>query len=159
MKKFEFRLEKLMEVRRQAEKVRRQRLADIQRDIARELAMLERLNGLKDDALDELRMRGLQEALDIPGVVDGICHLQVISKQIGAQKTVIDTLRREEAHRRQEVITARRDRKVAENLRNQAYAEYLQERARLEQRFLDEIGLVQYIKGGGDEISERSVSG
>ncbi len=57
------------------------------------------------------------------------------------------------------VIIAGRDRKVVENLRSRAYAEYLEEGARLEQRFIDEIGLVQYMRKGGDEINERSVLG
>lgn len=159
MKKFRFRLAKLLEVRRQAEKVRKQRLAAIQRDIERESAMLEELVACKDCILDELRIHGLKEALDIPGVIDCHYRLQVTDEHIRAQEAAIDALRQEESRKMRKVIIAGRDRKVVENLRSRAYAEYLEEGARLEQRFIDEIGLVQYMRKGGDEINERSVLG
>lgn len=159
MKKFKFRLTRLLEVRRQAEKVRKQRLAAIQRDIERESEMLKRLIACKNHIMDELRMHGLQETLDIASVMDCQYRLQVITEHIRMRNTAICGLRQEESLKRKEVIVARRDRKVVENLRGRAYARYLQEGVRLEQRFLDEIGLVQYMKEGGDKTNEWRVLG
>ena len=159
MKRFEFRLERLLRVRLQKEKVKRQGLAAIQRDIEKEQATLERLNRSKCLAFEELRTHSLQETLDIPGVINCYYHLQAINESIQAQKAVINTLRQDEAVEREAVIAARRDRKAVENLRDQAYAGYLQEVARVEQGFLDEIGLIQYMQRGGDEKNERSILG
>lgn len=159
MKKFEFRLDNLLRVRLQTEKVTKQGLAAIRHDIEREEAKLERLKGLKGAAFDELRAHGLKETLDISAVMDCYYHLQVINEGIQAQEAVIRTLRQEEAVRREAAIAARQDRKVVENLRDRAYAGHLQEVARLEQGFLDEISLVQYIKEGGDRENESRVLG
>ncbi len=159
MKKFEFRLEKLLRVRLQAEKVKKQGLAAIRCEIEREEAKLERLNRSKGVTFDELRTHSLQETLDIPGVLHCYCRLQAIDENIQVQKTAINTLGQEEALKRQAVIAARRDRKVVENLKERAHARHLKEVARLEQRFLDEIGLIQYIKEGGDGRNESSVLG
>ncbi len=157
MKRFKFPLERLLKVRQQREQARRQDLAAIQRDIERGQVILERLDFFKDDTLDELRNRSLQGSLDIPGVIDCHYRLQVIAEHIKSKKAVIAALREEEAVERQGVITARRDKKVVENLKGRAYARYLEEGARLEQRLLDEIGIVQYMKEGGDDVNERSV--
>lgn len=159
MKRFEFRLERLLRVRQQTEKVKRQRLAAIRRDVEREQAILERLKGSRDNVLNELRAYSLQGVLDIPCVVDCYYRLQLIDDCIKAQKAVIDNLKRKEALERQAVIAARRDRKAVENLRDRAYAKHLHEQARIEQRFLDEVGLVQYMKEGGDKTNERSILG
>lgn len=159
MKRFKFPLERLLRVRQQTEKVKRQRLAAIRRDVEREQAILERLKSSKESVLNELKAHSLQGVLDIPCVVDCYYRLQLIDDCIQAEKAVIDNLKRKEAMERQAVIAARRDRKVTENLRARAYARYLQEGAYLEQRFLDEIGLVQYMKEGGDKTNERSVLG
>jgi flagellar export protein FliJ len=148
MRKFKFSLAKLLEVRRRMEKIRKQKLAAIQRDIDREMATLRVLNSYKNEAIYALKTLGLKETLDIPGIINRHYDLKTITEQIEQQKAAISTLKEKESIKRHEVIISRQNRRVVENLKDQAYAEYLKEGERLRQKSLDEIGLFQHIREG-----------
>ncbi|MEW6227797.1 MAG: flagellar export protein FliJ [Bacillota bacterium] len=156
MRKFKFRLQKLLEVRRLGENLRRQELAKARQALDREKSTLARLEEACAEVMQELRA-GSEGALDVDRIA--ICHryLGLLTRHIEDQRAAVDRLAREEAAKRAAVIAARRERMMIEKLKERAYARYREEVARVEQAFLDEVGTIRYSREGGDELSGGTV--
>ncbi|NLG79667.1 MAG: flagellar export protein FliJ [Firmicutes bacterium] len=151
MRRFRFRLQKLLEVRRLKEDALRQELARAQEALQREKAVLERLGAAHGATLEELRA-SVGGTLDVQWIAAYHRYLGFLAHRIEEQRAVVDRAAREEAAKREALIAARRARKVVEKLKERAYARYCEEVAREEQAFLDEVGTTRYVRKGGEEL-------
>jgi len=156
MKRFKFRLQKLLEVRRLKEDALRQELARAQEAVRREKAVLERLTAARGATIDALRAN-VGGALDVQWIAAYHGYLGFLARRIEEQRAVVDRAAREEVRKREALIAARRARKVVEKLRERAYARYREEVSRAEQAFLDEVGTMRYARKGGEDLSGHAV--
>ncbi len=150
MKRFRFRLQKLLEVKQLREDLRKQELAAAQRALERERAELARLEAAWARALADLRdeCRG---TLDVETIRLRHRHLALLGRRMIEREAAVQRLAREEAARREALVEARRGRLTVERLKERAYARYRLEAARVEQAFLDEVGTTRYAREGGDD--------
>lgn len=156
MRRFKFRLQKLLEVRQLREDALRQELARAQEAVRREKAVLEKLRAARGAALEGLRAN-VDGALDVQWIAAYHRYLEFLACRIEEQRAVVDRAVREEALKREALIAARRARKVVEKLRERAYARYREEVSRSEQAFLDEVGTMRYARKGGEDLSGDTV--
>jgi len=156
VKRFRFRLQKLVEVRRLKEDALRQELARAQEALERERAVLGKLAGARGATLEELRA-SVGGRLDVEWIAAYHRYLGFLAHRIREQGAVVDRLAREEAAKREALIAARRARMVVEKLKERAYARYREEIGRMEQAFLDEVGTIRYARKGGDDLSGSTV--
>lgn len=156
MRKFRFRLQKLLEIRRLKEDLQRQELARARQALDREKANLAELKGVQAEAIDELRA-AFEGVLDVDRIASYHRYLGLLAHHIGDRQAAVGRLAREEAAKRAAVIAARRERKIVEKLKERAYARYRDEVAHMEQAFLDEVGTIRYAREGGDESSGDTI--
>lgn len=139
MRRFDFRLQRVMEVRGVKKK-------ECQRDLARSQEELNRQEQMLSQAADELKSshEGLRKALKnrcSAGLLAALEHwrsrreeaLHTQSQRTARQRHVVE-------ERREVLITAAKDEKVLERLREHALEEHRTESLREEQSFLDELG-------------------
>ncbi|MGE5584717.1 MAG: flagellar export protein FliJ [Bacillota bacterium] len=156
MRRFRFRLQKLLEVRRLKEDTLRQELARTQEALRRGNDVLEKLGAMHGATLEELRA-SVAGTLDVEWIAACHRYLGFLAHRIEEQQAAVNRLAREEAAKREALVAARRARKVVEKLRERAYARYREEFARAEQAFLDEVGVTRYARKGGEDLSGSSV--
>ncbi|MCR4402726.1 MAG: flagellar export protein FliJ [Firmicutes bacterium] len=152
MKRFRFRLEKLLEVRRLRENALQQDLARAQEALRREKGVLETLGAARGATLEALRAN-VCGTLNVQDIAAYYRYLGFLAHRIEEQRAVVERAAREEAAKRDALIAARRRRKVVEKLRERAYARYREGILREEQAFLDEVGSMRYARKGGEDLS------
>ncbi len=156
MKRFRFRLRRLLEVRRLRESIKRQELEEVRRELDRQRRILSALEQAHEGSVNDLRV-GFQGTLDLERIAVYHRYLGLLAHLIEGQRAVLESFVREEAARRVAVIEARRDRRIVEKLKDRAYARFLEQAAREEQAFLDEVSTVRYTREGGDELVGGSI--
>ncbi len=145
-KKFEFRLEQVLGLRKQVEEVRVRELSQAKGKL------LEIEKNLKEHAESESRFLGTYGEFEKTG--------QFNSDQVMAYCEYQDWLLRQEKEfrrqerewaeeverRRQKAVKASREKKLLENLREKKKSVYAKEVSAEEQRFLDEISSIAFVR-------------
>lgn len=145
MKRFNFRLQKVMEMRQWNEKLSQQRMAEAQRqreEARRNVETAETAVQQHDTELVKQMNRDIQAG-------DALTHLDYAAKLRGDARAHADTLQeREESvtQRRGELVEASRDKKTIETLRDRRFVEHQKVAQRAEQAILDEIGGQRHLK-------------
>jgi flagellar protein FliJ len=139
MKKFNFRLQRVIEVREVKKK-------ECQRDLARSLEDLKLKEKVLQDAADESKNshEGLRQALckkANAGLLASLDRWRARQEdEVKVQTVRTEEQRREVDHRRAALILAAKDKKVLERLKEQRMEEHQTHMRREEQAFLDELG-------------------
>jgi len=144
-RRFEFRLERVLGYRRRVEQQAQAELGRLEMAKAQaeeERRALERRSAQAQEEHRELH-RG---ELDLVGENLQRLFIRELDRRIAAKIDELRRLAESIEEQRAEVVRAARDRRVMEQLRERAYARYLEEQMRLEQRFLDEIGTQAFVR-------------
>jgi len=145
LKRFNFRLQKVMEMRQWNEKLSQQRMAEAQRqreEARRNVETAETAVQQHDAELLKKMNRDVHAG-------DALTHLDYGAKLRGDARAHADTLQeREESvtQRRGELVEASRDKKTIETLRDRRFVEHQKVAQRAEQAILDEIGGQRHLK-------------
>jgi flagellar FliJ protein len=144
-RRFEFRLERVLEYRRRVEEQAQAELGRL--EMARAQAEGERraLDRRRAEAQEQHRELHRGE-LDLIGENLQRLFIRELDRRVAAKLDEIRRLAESIEGQRAEVVRTARDRRVMEQLRERAYARYLEEQMRLEQRFLDEIGTQAFVR-------------
>lgn len=139
MKRFGFRLQKVLNYREGIEEQRQAMLARAIEAVQAQQQEVEQLDRLAAEAMAEVRRLG-NKKVDIQALMQGQAHLGAIRRRVGIAVEHLRAmeLRFEEA--RQGFVNARKDRRALELLRGQRATEYERETGLQEQKELDEIG-------------------
>jgi flagellar export protein FliJ len=139
---FRFRLARLLDYRRRCEEY-------IERDLRQKQHTLQEeqthLAALQEDRHNLEEQFSNTQGSDLFGaeVQRWRVYYQALEQRMTVQETVvIDATNAMEATR-QELLTARQEKKVLEKLEDNAYQRYSQERRHHEQRLLDEIAIIR----------------
>lgn len=142
MKRFQFRLQAALDLRRRREEQLRGELAQIQGRRAQEM---ERLNALlisRDDAMERATDTRTGRA-DLERLRDFERRLTVFEDAIAGQRELLDLIQRELDRKVAEVVAATQETRALEKLRERRQEEYRQEELREEQGFLDELASIR----------------
>lgn len=145
MKRFIFRLQKLLEIRQAKEDRLMAELAVLRREEADEIARLSRLVGEFRSACASLE-KALRESEPAEDVARWDEYVKTRRDDIHVQELTIEAVRSRVQAKLAEVVEAMKERKVLESLRDRQQTEYLAAEAVAEQNQLDEIASVRYAR-------------
>lgn len=136
MRRFRFRLERLLALRHQQVTAVQRRLAA---DLAQQAAAEQRLDGLRLEHARQLqRLPAIVGAADLAQARGWLSEL---GRQLQVGQADLVAAQTQVARRRQELAAARQRERVLELLRDRRHAEHQQQLQREEQAELDEIGV------------------
>jgi flagellar export protein FliJ len=146
MRRFEFRLEPALSLRRRLEEQAQVQLAESELQREREQAQLLELQ--RERERHERTRDGLQrQGLDVGALVDADRYGSALDRALQAQQERLLAARGTVDARRDALHQRHRDREAMERLRDRQLQEYRQEALRAEQAALDEAFVLRWKKG------------
>ena len=144
MKRFSFRLERVLELKRQVEKRKKQELAQ---ELQQELSLQRhrrRLSSQIERYYHELRklQRGSFKPAETQGYYSHVFFLERKRREVG---THLQRQQRQVVTKRAELVSASRERRLLESVRERRLQEYRKELKRAEAAFLDEMATTRYL--------------
>lgn len=139
MKAYKFSMEKVLELRTNKEKSSMEYFASMQRDLMKEKSKLLELRGEKDSIkLKSNKCKNIVELRQLH-----LCK-EWLEKKIQAQLKRIEESKENLEIARQELISAQKDRKIIEKLKEKDYEIYQDNEKAIEQKNLDEMAVLKY---------------
>jgi flagellar FliJ protein len=139
-KAFEFRLEKLLEVRRAKEEAAQRELSSARQAVEVRNAIILDLMNREDDAKNDLRSLQQGTAIDVERLRLSTDFLGVLERQLRREYEALERLVQAEMDKREALTRARKDVRVLELAREKDLRLHRQDLDRQERKFLDEIG-------------------
>lgn len=139
MRAFRFRLEKVLELRRQIEEDKKRQLSLLLFELRQLEARLSRLRSELEQQKKKLSHDLEESQVCIPRIEVFAAYLKRVMETIESVKDQMVQLHKKIERRRGELIEATKERKALESVRAKRLAEYLREEARGQVRFLDEV--------------------
>jgi flagellar FliJ protein len=139
-KAFEFRLQKLLEVRRAKEEAAQRELASARQAVEVKNAVILDLMDREDDAKNDLRSLQQAGAVDLERLRLSAEFVAAVERQLRREYDVLQRLVQAEMEKRERLTEARKDVRVLERHREKEIVVYRQDLDRQERKFLDEIG-------------------
>lgn len=143
MPKFNFRLQKVLDVKKYKEEEKKQELAKLLLEYKKEEEFLFYLRDNQTKYQNELKEKQ-QGDMDIFELIFYYTYLYKLSYDIKNQQDILQKLEIKISDKREEVISASRERKVFEKLKDKKFSQWKQEQDLQEQKFLDEIGIIKH---------------
>jgi len=140
-KKFRFRLEPLLNIRKHREKERQKEHADAQAKVMAQQNSLQKMDHHRLSTLDTQRAR-LTGSISIAEALICSRYLVKLKRDRLAGTELLHGLRKEEDVRRGKLIEAARERKIFEMLREKQEKRHLEEIRKADQKELDEVASV-----------------
>lgn len=143
MKKFQFSLSTLLNVRRLKEEIAQKNLLESQILLQKEMTTLEEFLQAYYGTKNEIRK--IQKSMSHPEEFTRLYeYLADMKKRIKAQQILVETAKMNVELKRQDVIRAMQQRKIIENLREKKFSEWENEFFDLERKAFDELATMQY---------------
>jgi len=145
LKQFRFRLQNYLNLKEQQEKIYRLKLARAQAEYQREAETLVKIQ----DNLKELLKRNREARrgpIQIELIALGERYLQFQSEQKERQALAAAETRKKLLQLQEEFLDHCKEKKSLERLRERVWSSYYEEYLREEQKYLDEIGSICFLK-------------
>lgn len=146
MPQFNFRLQKVLDVRKYKEEVKKQELAALLLEYQKEQEFLNYLKFNQDKYQKELREKQVG-AIDVFELIFYYTYLFKLHQDIERQINTLCKLQEQIDLKREEVIQAQKERKIVEKLKDKKWIDFKKELDLSEQKFLDEIGINKFVRG------------
>ncbi len=151
MKRFQFNLQAVLDLRKQLEEERKRALSASQKDLFEQQGRLYAYLLDEKKGKEELR-RMEQSTLDLPQVMAQRRYLLGLTRRISGAHQELSRLLIIEREKREEVVKASKERKVLEKLKERKVAEYDHLLSVEEQKVLDEIANNSFLR---DMVAEE----
>ncbi len=145
-KRFKFSLQAVLEARRRVEDQKQQVVAERMRALDLSECELKRLNDEFRD--DSNALRSDHRGLDAENLRMRYAHLQYLDRSITAQIRVVAERRVAVERARFDLLSASKERKVVEKLKERRHADYLADEERAEQKELDDGNARRFGRAG-----------
>jgi len=140
-KKFKFRLEPLLNIRKHREKERQKEHAEAQARVHHQQSSLQQMDGHRLSTLDAQRER-LTGTISVAETLVCSRYLVRLKRDRMAGTELLHGLRKEEDDRRVNLVEAAKQRKIYELLREKQEKRHLEEIRKADQKELDEVAAV-----------------
>lgn len=144
MKKFIFRLQKVMEYKEDIEKQKMGELAEAENRLMVEIEKLETLKKREQAYLDEIDVMRQQTVIHPVEIQALYRYIEKLKSMQNAQRVQINKAKKVVEAKRQALVLATQEKKVLEKLKEKQVQAYEAEVARQEQIFFDEIASTKY---------------
>lgn len=145
MSGFNFRLQKVLDLRARAEEAAQLRLAGTKREV---LFEGQRLNSLQE-ACESTQAQAKVEAGALPDVgllLNNHLHLASLEAKVRDQQERLEQVQQQEDAQRVELLERSQDRQVMDKLKARQLDQYRTNQQRLESRVLDETGTLAHLQ-------------
>ena len=143
MKKFNFRLQKVLELKQHIEKRKQQELASLIKKLDGEKIVMKKLMDERESNQHQRKQfEGKGTKLLEISLVDK--YLQFVRQRINHQKQVINQLETAISKKQSELLAAMKEKKTLENYKQKKRNEYQKAVQIMEQNFLDELAIRKY---------------
>ena len=139
MKKFQFRLDRVLNYREQVEKEKQIALTKVHQLVVDHEKKLLQAYTVLEEARENLRQAGTCGELDVAELREHRLHIGSVRRRLSEVLKRLRKLEVDLEHRRGEAVKARKERRVLEMVKGRRHAEYVAEAERAEQAELDEI--------------------
>lgn len=152
--RFQFRLQKVLEMREQKEKLLQKRFmellaaAEFEKNELRKL--LERQEWYRNELI--AKQRG---TLEVGEVMNYLAYLESLAQWIDEQRIRVREAEERAEEARLDLLRASQEKKAVEKLKEKQYEDWVKEQQRAEIIFLDEISSVRYNKAQADGGKSR----
>jgi len=155
MRKYNFKLQRILDYREHIEKSRQLELAKVQMMLkdARD-SLLQLFSSLREYQ-NELQTLEQQSTIDISFSIQYHVYLMELMSRIDEQQKVIQTLEKEEEERRQVLLAASKDKKILEKLKEREYSEFMEAFLKFEQNIIDEVAINSYRRLDRDDNAKK----
>ncbi len=142
---YQFKLQPLLNHRRHQEEVRQKELAMAQRDLS---AARERLTELKKEKRENIQQMHArqQERHNAANVLMFTNYIDQLSRDITAQKQLVQQAAQTVTRRRDRLITIMKKRKTLEKLKEKEWLAYQQKMTQSERKFNDEVAANRHVR-------------
>lgn len=134
----DFRLQKVLQVREMKEHERQKALAVSEKKLTSEEEDLRKLRNKRDELVDDVKNMQQARAGQLLGRNK---YLAAISESITSKKTKIEAVKKKVWEKRQELLSAAKEKKSLENLKAKKLREQRYSVNKMEQSFIDEIAI------------------
>jgi flagellar FliJ protein len=138
-KAFEFRLQKLLELRRLEEETAQREFAAAQEAVAQRNRAILALLSEEEKGRRDLRAQQ-ERAIDVARLRMAGEYLEALGRQLGRERSEMEVLAKAELEKRRRLTEALKGVRVLERFRERQLRRYRQELDLEERKFLDEIG-------------------
>ena len=151
MKKFKYPLEKVLDFKINEERSTIEKFSKLKIKVEEEKERLIELNNLLQNNYMELN-----ENTNIDGTTfkNSCSYIYVLQEKINRQEKVIQNYKNKLEASRVELISAQKERKTLEILKEKAHLEYKSEMDKEEQKINDELGLYAFLRNSNNSIGE-----
>ena len=139
MKKFRFRLQKVMEFKEEVEKQRKQELGKARKRVLDEEKVLDGLQARDHDCRLQIADKCNAETIDPREIDNYYRYLKQLKVQMEMQGHRIDEAKKIMEDKRQDLLAATKERKILEKLKERKYNDFMIDLARREQFVLDDL--------------------
>lgn len=147
MKRFRFRFETVLGVKKLNEEVIQFQLADLETQVKQAVTAKEKcidtIHGTQQALLFEMQKKIPMNQLSIY-----LNYISALKHKVLMHETKINRLKTEVDSTRDRLIQATQEKKVFENLKNREHNKYLSHIVREEQKFLDEVTMTHHNRKG-----------
>ncbi len=150
MKKFDFRLQSVLQLKSQLEDNAKNSLARATRELENQKAFLEELNSINNGSMNSLTSE-VDEGISIYRIKVYNSYLSHLKNKITNQKENVNIAERDVDINRESLIKAMQERKIIEKLKEKKYQEYIKEQNKAEQLVIDELNSFKFKDGSGEE--------
>lgn len=141
MNKYNFSMEKILDLRVNKEKDVMTKFATIQNELHQQKMILSNL----ENQLDTLNKEGFK-SLDVNKLRYNNLYKQNLDNQINVQNEIIEGTSHELENKRLDLIEAQKDRKIMEKLKEKDFTLYKNNVKAMEQKELDEIAIQRHTR-------------
>lgn len=143
MKKFNFRLKKVLKHKEIVENLKKERLGKAKSELNKERDLLRKMEDQRKRAREELKERR-SDRISLPETLIYEAYLERMDEEVGLQTTKAAQLSQKVKKTKEDLIQASQEKKIVEKLQERKQAEYTNELRRFEQGTSDEASVNQF---------------
>ena len=151
MKKFQFRYQRVMNVKEQVERQKEQELAEAHRTVSREQARLEDLEKKDKHCMQQIESKKSKKKINPVEMEQCYRYLTRLNEEMELQNGRIDDAKRVVEAKRQQLMDAAKEKQILEKLKERRQAAHKTEMMRKEQCVLDDVASVFHDRTKGEK--------
>ena len=146
MKRFKFKLEPALRHRKHLEDIKKKELAEVYRELREAQDFLSSLEKDFEKTQASIEREESIKIIDIENILLFESYMIYLRHLMEQTRIKIGVIEKRLEIKRQEYIKASKAKKVLERLKERQYFEYMKAMDVLEQKFIDEMGIVKFIR-------------
>ncbi len=143
MKRFNFRLKKVLKHREIVENLKKEELGRAKSDLKREAELLKKMETKRRKTREELKERR-SDRISLPEALIYEAYLERIDEEVDLQSTKAAQLSQRISKMREDLLRASQEKKIVEKLKEKGKANFTSDLKRFEQGISDEASVNQF---------------